>query len=535
MNINFDFEIFEMFKDQCYAQLPTMEAKILGLNNKEGYADRVNDLFRMFHNYKSTSEYLGLDTIATVVGKTEDVLGGLRNLEQLNDDGIVEWLLKIKDQFETWVDEMDLGVQSFSQCDPKLLDEISVTPEIPKPSEIVKGFNILYIDDNKNRSAIITKALEKTLKSVQHSESIDIIQSFEEGSAPDVILLNMSKENKAYIKVLTEKFPHTAIIAVFDKTSRGLILDLARQGISYVLTNPIKGADLKRELLSIAHSYFSKRRVLITNKKIYHFIQNLEPLPHTLMKIKDVCDDEESSIQDLVDAVKQDPIIVGLILNASANPIYGLRSDKGSIDNVIAIFGKKTVKAICFGMMSSYLGAMNLAPYGITEEDFSRVGSLRLALVNAWYKHVNQASLSTLSSTAILGNLGQLLMAKEIEKLGLTTEFSEALRDSDYAFKEVEEKFLHTNTSYVTSDILSFWQLPSEIIDSIRYSADISNAPMEIHPLAVANFIVYSLVDLRGNISQTLSDEILYVLAEEGLDPKPLEAALEHIQTLQPD
>jgi len=530
MPATFDYEIFEMFKDQCYSQLPTMESKILSLEDPVNFKENINDLFRIFHNYKSTTKYLGLDSIYKVVNKTEDVLGGLRSSSSLKDENVIQWLLQIKDQFEVWMDEMELGLNTFSAYDLFLLNAIATIPEIPKPSEIIKTLDILYIDYEDKRSKIIAQALQKILNTVKEGNSLEVLKGYAKGEAPHIILLNMKEQNKPYHKKLSERFPEAAIIVAFDKVSKKLIFELGSMGISNILSNPIKGPELKRELLSIAHTYYSSRRVLINNKKIFKFIETLEPLPSTIMQIQQVCDDDELSINDLVDVVKTDPIIVGIILNAANSPIYGLKTQNNSIENVIAIFGKKTVKAISFGMMSSYLGEMKLSPYKINEEKFIKVGGLRLALMNAWYTHVDKNLLSALSTTAILGNLGQLLLSKEIESLGLKEEFVEL--SFQKSFEEAEEELLHTNSTYVTSDILSFWNLKPNIIDAIRYSSDVINAPLETRALAVANFVVYNLVHLNAQVETEISDDIYYLLSEEGLDPKPLENALKKIQDL---
>jgi len=530
MATNFDYEIFEMFKDQCYSQLPAMESKILSLEDPEVYKENINDLFRIFHNYKSTSKYLGLDNIYKVVKKTEDVLGGLRNLSQLNDEGLIQWLLKIKDQFEVWMDEMELGLNTFSAYDPLVLNSIATTPDIPKPSEIIKTLDILYIDQEDQRSKIIAQALNKILNHVKEGTDLSVIDSYKNDEKPHIILLNMKEKNQDFHQTLAKRFPEAAIIVAFDKVSKNLLLDLGSKGINNILSNPIKGSDLKRQLLSIAHVYYSSRRVLINNKKIFKFIQTLEPLPKTIIKIQEVCDNDELSIHDLVDVINTDPIIIGIILNAANSPIYGLKKKNNSLENVVAVFGKKTIKAICFGMMSSYLGEMKLAAYKINEEEFTKIGSLRLALMNNWYVHVDKNLLSTLSTTAILGNLGQLLISKEIEALDLIEEFNELSYHK--SFVEIEEMLLHSNTTYVTSDILNFWSLKPDIIDSIRYSSDIINAPLEIRTLAIANYVVYNLVHLDARIEDEIPGEILYLLSEEGLDPKPLENALKIIQSL---
>ena len=528
-DVGFDYEIFEMFKDQCIAQLPAMEKKVLSLSKPDEYEENLNDLFRIFHNYKSTSKYLGLDTIYALVKKAEDVLGGLRNLQSLNDESIVEWLLKVKDQFEVWLDEMDLGVTSFSECPAALLNEIEVIQDRPKPSEIIKTLNLLYVDKDEARSQLIPKVLSKILNNVTAGSSLAALEVLEKDALPHIVMLNVGDENKVHYERILKEFPSIVIITVFDKLTRRLVVDLAKHNISHFISNPIKGDALKRELLAIAHAHFSQRRVLINNKKIYEFIQNLEPLPNTIMQIQQVCDDDELSIRDLVEVIQRDPVIVGLLLNAANSPIYGLKSGDHSIENVVAIFGKKTVKAICFGMLSSRLGEISLKAYGMNEETFTKASALRLQLISQWYKHVDNEALKVLATTAIVSNIGQLLISKEIERLGVISDFQEALSENSSVV--AEEKLLHTNTFFVSSDILTYWQLDPKVIDTIRYSNDVLNAPDEIKKLAIANFIVCTLVDYKAEVLTEIPDDVFFVLSEEGLDPQPLNNALKSIQS----
>ena len=84
----------------------------------------------------------------------------------------------------------------------------------------------------------------------------------------------------------------------------------------------------------------------------------------------------------------------------------------------------------------------------------------------------------------------------------------------------------------VSSDILSYWKLNKDIVDSIRYSDEPDNAPVEIKELCVANYIVYSLVDSLGDVKSELDDETMYYMSMENLDPEPLINALNSINSL---
>ena len=528
MSVEFDYEIFEMFKDQFLTQLPVIEQNILMLNNEAHYSEALDDLFRYFHNYKATASYLGLTHILELVTKTESVLNILRDDNLIVDESIIEWLLKVKDQMDVWTDEMELGVKKTTPVNPDLLNAINLTSSSKKPSEIIKEMDMLYVDFDANRANKIVAALSKLMNKVQLIDSKEKLAALQKNPNHfNIALLNVDKYNFSLIDKISNLYKKISFIVVFDKLNSARLMKLGLQGVSHTLTNPIKGSELKKELLLIASNYHADRRVLINNKKIVKFISELQPLPNTLLQIQQICDDDELGLSELIPVIKQDPVITGSLLNAASSPIYGLKS-VSTIDQAVKAFGKRTVKALVLDQLSNLIGETNLKAYNIDDEIFSQVSAMRLSLMIAWYSKVSVAALGVLSSTAILGNLGQLLIAKEIDDSGQNSEFFSEIQKS--GIQIAEEKFMHTTTAYVTSDILRFWQLPSDVVDSIRFSDNPLDAPLEIQHLALANHIVYNLVTLTGHVLSELSDDIYYQLSQNGLDPQPLEAALATLQ-----
>jgi len=529
MAVQFDYEIFEMFKEQFFNQLPVIEQNILMLDKPDEYKDATDNLFRYIHNYKATSNYLGLDSIYILVCKTESVLTILRESEHAIEESIIEWLLKVKDQMEVWADEMELGLKTFTEVDKTFLNQINLTKESRKPSEIIKGMSLLYIDSNSARAEKIVAALSKLLKEVVFISDITTLDnSISKSSIFEIAIINCGNDNYKIIDILHNKMHSISIISVFDKLNSSTLLKLGIKGISNSLSNPIKGPELKRELLNIAHTYHSQRRVLIDNKKIFNFISDLQPLPNTLLQIQQVCDDDDMGVKELIQVVKMDAVITGTLLNAASKPIYGLKS-VSTIDSAVKAFGKRTVKAVAMSQLSEYMGEVDLRPYHINEETFSLVSSLRLSLMVAWYSKVSISSLSVLSTTAILGNLGQLLISKEILSVQKDSYFYQEIQNSNIQL--AEEKYLHTTTAFVSSDILNYWQLSDEIVDSIRYSDNPIEAPLEIRSLAVANHILYNIVKLDGTFLEEIPDEIYYMMSEEGLDTTLLTSAIQAVRS----
>jgi len=526
-DIAFSSEVFNMFKDQFEQQVATLEIMVLKLESVDEYEEVVNELFRLFHSYKATSSYLKLSNLHLLTVKSEAVLGMLLQESGPASYDIVEWLLKVSDQFSIWSDELELGLTTLSDAPENLISEITLTKPETSPAKRMKELTLLYFDTKKERALRILPALEKIIYEVNNVATIEQLKQMK--TDPNIIFTNLGKDTFKIIKSLKRKFPDSAIIIAIDSVTQDIKLKLGLHGINHIIANPIKGEALKRELYAVTNSHFSERRILITNKKIRAFINTLQPLPGTLMKIQEICDDPEMSVGDLTKVVKTDPIIMGTILNATNSPIYGLKRIS-TIDHAVSTFGKRTVKAIALSEMSKYIGDINLDTYQIDAKTFSKVSNLRLSLMIKWFSKVSISDLSILSATAILGNIGQLLISKEIQKLEHVEEFQKIL-NSDSSQK-AEEKILHTTTPYVSSDILAYWKLQPEIVDSIRYSDEPKNAPIELKALCIANHVIYRLIDIDGTIAPRVYDELTILVAEEKLNPEALQNALAFIHTL---
>jgi len=518
-----DLHLLEMFKDQYFKQLNNIEYLIETLTQAQDYEENVNSLFRIFHNYKSSTAYLGLTTINALVVSVENTLEVIRSQEGPAEEEITLWLQEIYSQLLIWNEEMEDGKTDFSKAPYSLLNEVKVTTSSQSVAQRLTKLKIHYIDPKSQRAQKVVTALRKIAHDVDTSLSLE--QKVLENKT-DICIVNLGEETLETLDKYVDILPFSPLLVVVDKLSSRLISKLIFKGVNHYITNPLKFNDLKRELHNIANSHFSKRHVLINNKKIKKFIDHLAPLPTSLFEIQEICDDEESSLKDLINVVKHDPIITANILEATQNPIYGLKNIK-TIDQAITIFGKKTVKAISFFCIYNNTGEINLDSYGINEIQFSQVAARRLSLMSKWYARIDKEELNTLSMSAILGNIGQLLLAAEIQESKKVDLFKEFAKES--GFQMAEEKFFHTSTALVSSDVLKHWKINQDIVDAIRYSDNPYDAPLDIQHLSIANHIVFHTILLDGTIVKEIPSTLLTLMEDEGLNPTDFQEAVKSL------
>ncbi|MBN2896894.1 MAG: HDOD domain-containing protein [Campylobacterales bacterium] len=511
-----DEEIFEEFRLQFTDGLETIWHQIEALKHNGLEGGAVHELFRTLHSNKAIAQYLGLEPMYRLFSNAEELLCNLRNQTTEVNEAVIEWLRSMYELFVCWSEELQMRDCVLTPAPALLSDIAALTPE-RSPAELLRERTVVYIDADEPMGRRVVAGLSKIVREAIHVRRIDELVRIARSKIPDIILINSAAEALDHAALCRELFPKAAQIVALEHLDRKRRLKLALSDVTHPIARPIRSDELKRELLSVTASHYGRHRTIITHRKIHDFIQTLSPLPGSLYRIIALCDDEEASIRELAKVIRQDPVISAMLLDAAAKPSYGL-SNIATVDQAVAAFGKRIVKALVLSLSRSMIGEHDLSPCGIDELLFSKVVELRLALMMRWYAKVSVGDLGVLSSCSVLGNIGQLLVAREMKHYGKAEAFRRYCEE--HGPDAAVHTFLHTSIAFVSSDLLRYWHLDGRIIDAIRYSDRPERAPLEIRRLAWANHIVYQMVSIRGEVAYEL--------------PKPLRQAMEKLE-LQPD
>jgi HD-like signal output (HDOD) protein/HPt (histidine-containing phosphotransfer) domain-containing protein len=515
-----DNELLDIFTSRLHTDLPFMHELVSDLEADK--TDATAKLFRLFHNYKSSASYLGLDKFHQLISQGENILSALRTYHQKVNENDIKWLQSCVSQLIHWHRQL-VEEEPLSAIDESLFPTIGVIDSAEKTSDIMKGLRILYADTNANRAKATKAPLGHIFKTVQTTGDIDQIKTHVLENSIDIVILNMNDQSVQIAQELLRLKPDLPLITAIADLKPYQKSRLLLNGMTHPIASPIQSSDLKRHLHNIVTSYFSKLYTVISHEKIYNFIQGLDPLPSSVKKISSLCDDPESSIKEVVATVESDAISTVNILNAAGSPMYGIKKTS-SVEKAVTAFGKQLVKAITLSDLACRLGSLQLNAYGINEQQFKETSALRLALMKNWYSSVNSTDLNILCSSAILGNLGMILIDQEICNEGLDETFK---RYSEDELLQAEVTLLKTSSAFVTADTLEFWGLESDLIDSIRYCDSPFNAgDPYIQKLACANAVVYGMVTPYGRLHESIPHHVKSLMLKAGLELSVLEEAV---------
>jgi HD-like signal output (HDOD) protein len=256
------------------------------------------------------------------------------------------------------------------------------------------------------------------------------------------------------------------------------------------------------------------------NNNILKEIKALPPLPESVIEVNRICSNPEGTIADLAKAIKKDPIATATILKAANSPMYGLKEIK-TVENAIAMFGKATTKAFILQMAVKSSFESNLSPYDLSFDDFSNISQKRAFLMTKWYGGIDFHMLNILATSTLLGNIGQIVIAKEILKSDKLVEFKDKILSDENSIEEIEIEYMNTTAIEVTSKILECWKLEKLLVDSLKYSVSLDSlkeADDISYPYALANYAVFKAIDGLGNTNEEELEELLNLLEENNLN-----------------
>ena len=518
-----DNELLDTFTYKLLADIPLIKKQVSTLTLDKSNA--VAKLFRAFHNYKASASYLELNSFYLLVSQGERILNALRSSQDEVGEHDLKWLSAAVDQMQTWCNQL-LVNEKLSAVNPSLFPSIAILNEDEKTAEVMQGLTLCYADHSSARAQKMKAPLEHIFKSVHALSCENELKTAVLNNTCDIVILNMLDRSVEIAEELLNLKPSLALITAVPELNSRKKSRLLIKGLTHPIISPIKSSDLKRQLHNVVTSHFSKVYTIISHKMIYNFIQGLDPLPSSVKEISALCQDPESSIKDLIQSIESDPITTANILHATSMPIYAVKQTS-SVEKAVVSFGKRLIKALTLSDFACSLGNLRLRAYNITEEEFKRTSQLRLALMNTWYSRVNAQDLDLLCSSSILGNLGQILINRQLISQGLTEAFQE-YGEGDLSKAEVT--LLKTSAAFVTADLLEFWGLDMELVDSIRYSDSPFNASTpKVQQLACANAVVYKIVTPYGELQNEIPADVKALMQKAGLKLSTLEEAIDKL------
>ena len=121
----FDYDVVDEFIDHFDIMIEVMEPIIIALEKENEKLEKINELFRIFHNIKSATGFLKIDQINHLSEIAEDLMESIRKNPNTLSEKLIDWLLLVTDQFRAWHKQLE-DDEELEDINPKILNR----PEI---------------------------------------------------------------------------------------------------------------------------------------------------------------------------------------------------------------------------------------------------------------------------------------------------------------------------------------------------------------------------------------------------------------------
>lgn len=190
----------------------------------------------------------------------------------------------------------------------------------------------------------------------------------------------------------------------------------------------------------------------------------LSSLPEVYLKIKEVVDSPDASIDSMAAVINNDPAIAARLLRVVNSPVYGMARRVDNIGRALSVLGMQQVHDII--LASSVTNAFSGMPAGLMNVRRFWTTSLKCALAaRTLGKKAGLVDSERLFVVGLLSRVGHMVMYDKIPQLA-SMALSQAERSGEALFMN-ERQLIGCDYAAVGGELLSRWHLPESIISMI--------------------------------------------------------------------
>lgn len=253
-------------------------------------------------------------------------------------------------------------------------------------------------------------------------------------------------------------------------------------------------------------------------------VDSLPPLPDTTIRLVAVLRDPTSSIDDIVSVIKYDEVITSEILKICNSAYLGLNRKINSLNEATVCLGVAKLMQLVMAVHANALLGKEQKGYGMPPDalwQHSVATALGCELIG---QKVGLHNNNLLFTMGLLHDIGKVVLNEYV-----ATEYAriaQLVSEENYAFNEAERMVLGYDHCEVGALLAEKWQLPTEIVQCIRWHHDPADPAKEggafIDFVYLANVLsmMLGLGIGRDGLSYRASEETLarYHLTERDLE-----------------
>ncbi len=245
-----------------------------------------------------------------------------------------------------------------------------------------------------------------------------------------------------------------------------LHLQAAASGQARLAAEREPAQDQEAESGSLNGSGETQGRITALKAKILRGLVNLPPMPHIILKARDILSDPNSSLKELAKVIETDQAMVAKVLTLANSAYYGVSGMVSSIQHASVLLGQKTLGQMITISASSALLNKKLQGYGIAPDEMWR-HSLACAFAAKRIAEMRRTDLIEDAFTAgLLHDAGKIILDPYMVKS--QDKFAQLDRHHKMPLFEAEKVIIGFDHAEIMSRACRLWHFPEEQVVAIR-------------------------------------------------------------------
>lgn len=220
-------------------------------------------------------------------------------------------------------------------------------------------------------------------------------------------------------------------------------------------------------------------------------VGGLITLPDVYLRINQLVENPDSSIDDIARVISQDPSFTVRLLRVANSPLYGYASKIDTVARAVTLIGTSQIRSLALSMSvaKSFYGMPNEL---VSFENFWRHSLLCALAARHLAREARRCDPDALFTAGLLHDIGELVIFSRLP--AQATDMLLRVLDSqdELPIHESERQVMGFHHGDVGGELARLWRLPPLLEESIAYHHDLPRAtvlPREVALVHIANIL----------------------------------------------
>ena len=211
-------------------------------------------------------------------------------------------------------------------------------------------------------------------------------------------------------------------------------------------------------------------------------VKSFPTMPGAGAKMLSLLEEPDTTVSEIEEILRYDPGLTANVLKLANSAYFGMPSKIGSLKQAVIMLGIKRLIQIVVATCVSAVMDRSVPGYDLPPGDLWRHSLAVSIAAEALVKDKKISGAEDVFTPALLHDVGKLVLGAFV---GEELEAIKSIAAKGVPFVVAENMILGTDHAEIGAQILAQWNLPSDVINAVRWhhdadSPDASDTPMDV-------------------------------------------------------